>query len=71
MPASIFSAGAGQHGTVIRGLAITHLGGRAVAILVGSDNDVIAGNFIGTDVSGATFSFSAPPTILIAAWERP
>ena len=42
--------GAGSSGSTIRGLAFTNF--QSEAILVNSSNNTIAGNYIGTDISG-------------------
>ena len=49
--ANTLSLNAGSSGSTIRGLVINRSSGRAIRI-IGSSNNVIAGNFLGTNVTG-------------------
>ena len=46
-----FTLAAGSSGSTIRGLAINHFNGQLIDIN-GSDNNIITGNYLGTDLNG-------------------
>jgi hypothetical protein len=52
-------SGAASSGSTIRGLVINRSPGVAIRILLGSSNNVIAGNFLGTDLTGTVASGNA------------